>query len=258
MRDSSGDGPAASRPRSAAPGTARTLARTGVAATAAAAVTVSLVLLAGCGRATGSHDAAGGTSDSPTAAPSPSVNPSYGTLYLDDNECAAPDPGQKEAYLEVPCDDPRATAQVTLRLESGSATPFSDTVCAPNTDFVIDVPVSLALLEDHDPYGAGYACMRNLKPPHPGDPGGGGGPRIEVGDCVHSDGKQGGAIEEVACRTKGKKGGATHKVFKILKDQALGGFDDPCDDKADAVFTENPLFSPNRAKNDRVLCAKKL
>ncbi|WP_240965679.1 hypothetical protein [Streptomyces zingiberis] len=31
----------------------------------------------------------------------------------------------------------------------------------------------------------GYACLRNLEPPHPGDPGGGGGPRVITGDCVH-------------------------------------------------------------------------
>ncbi|WP_335937113.1 hypothetical protein [Streptomyces sp. PTD5-9] len=251
MRRSNDDGPAVtSRIRAGA--------TAGTAVTAAAAA-VSLLLLAGCGKATGSHDATGGESGSPapTASPSPSVNPSYGALYLDDDECAAPAPGKKGAYLEVPCDDARATAQVTLRLESGSADPFSETVCAPHTDFVINVPVSLALLEDQAT-GAGYACMRNLRPPHPGDPGGGGGPRIEVGDCVHSDGKNGDAVEEVACRTKGRKNGATHKIFEILKDQVIGGFTDPCGNKADAVFTENPLFDSDPIKNDRVLCAKKL
>ncbi|MFF9351441.1 hypothetical protein [Streptomyces sp. NPDC014734] len=230
------------------------------AGTAAAVAVAALALLTGCGKANGYHDdASGGESAAPTATPpSPSVNPSYGALYLDDHECAAPEPGQKDAYREVPCKSPEAVAQVTLRLESGSATPFSETVCAEHTDFVIDVPLSLALLENTRPTGEGYACMRNLKPPHPGDPGGGGGPRIEVGDCVHSDGKENNVVEEVACRTKGKKNGATHRIILILKDQMVGGFNDPCDYKADAVFTERPMFDTNLSKADRVLCGKKL
>jgi hypothetical protein len=31
----------------------------------------------------------------------------------------------------------------------------------------------------------GYACLRDLEPPHPGDPGGGGGPRGIPGDCLY-------------------------------------------------------------------------
>lgn len=223
---------------------------------AAAVVTVSLALLTGCGKATGHRDAAGGESGSPT--PSPSVHPSYGTQYLDDKECAAPAGKESSAYREVPCDAPEATAQVSLRLESGSATPFSETVCAPNTDFVVDIPLSLATLERKQPTGEGYACMRNLKPPHPGDPGGGGGPRIEVGDCVYSDPKKGDTVTEAACRTEGRKDGATHKIIEILKDEILTSFNDPCGSKADAVFTENPLFDSDRSRNDRVLCGKKL
>jgi hypothetical protein len=38
----------------------------------------------------------------------------------------------------------------------------------------------------------------------------------------------------------------------------VGGFNDPCDYKADAVFTENPIFDSDPARNDRVLCGKKL
>ncbi|MER6611547.1 hypothetical protein ABT282_38310 [Streptomyces sp. NPDC000927] len=247
MHTGTNNGPVASRHRRATKATS---------IAAAAVVTVSLALLTGCGKATGYHDATGGESGTPT--PSPSVNPSYGTQYLDDEECAAPEGKESGTYREVPCDAPEATAQVTLRLESGGAFPFSETVCARNTDFVIDVPVSLATLEHTRPTGEGYACMRNLKPPHPGDPGGGGGPRIEIGDCVHSDPKEGNAVTEAACRTKGRKGGATHKIVEILKDQILGGFSDPCDYKADAVFTENPLIDSDKLKNERVLCGKKL
>ncbi|MFF2960695.1 hypothetical protein ACFVT1_17665 [Streptomyces sp. NPDC057963] len=227
------------------------------AAATAAAAAASLALITGCGKVADPY-ASDKESTGPTASPTPSVNPSYGAQYLAENECAAPEGGSKDVYREVPCGDPKAVARVTYRMEAGKASPFSATVCSETTDFVIDVPISLAVLEGTRATGEGYACMRNLKPPHPGDPGGGGGPRIEVGDCVHSDGKAGDAISEVACRTKGRKDGATHRITKILEDRFVGGFDDPCEGKADAVFSENPLIDSNPVKNDRVLCGKKL
>ncbi|MFJ2624503.1 hypothetical protein ACIO6T_13985 [Streptomyces sp. NPDC087532] len=245
MRATSGDRPTASGTRAAA------------AATAAVAAAVSLVLITGCGKVA-DHRASDTGSSSPTASPTPSVNPSYGTQYLAENECAAPVPGQPEAYREVSCKDPEAVAKVIDRADIGISEPFSATSCSPHTDFAINVPVSLALLEDRPVTGEGYACMRNLKPPHPGDTGGGGGPRIEVGDCVRGGSKTGDVVGEVACRTKGKKGGAVYRITKILEDIPLGGFSDPCDYKADAVFTENPLLDPDKVRNDRVLCAKKL
>ncbi|MFF2406789.1 hypothetical protein [Streptomyces sp. NPDC058092] len=245
MRTTRGDRPTASGIRATA------------AATAAVAAAVSLVLITGCGKVA-DHRASGTESSSPTASPTPSVNPSYGTEYLAENECAEPVRGRPEAYREVPCKDPEAVAEVTDRADIGISEPFSATVCSQHTDFAINVPVSLALLEGTPVTGEGYACMRNLKPPHPGDPGGGGGPRIEVGDCVRGGSKTGDAVGEVACRTKGRKGGATYKITKILEDIPLGGFSDPCDYKADAVFTENPLFDSHKATNDRVLCGKKL
>ncbi len=39
--------------------------------------------------------------------------------------------------------------------------------------------------------------MRNLAAPHPGDPGGGGGPRTIVGDCVYDSGD--GQVRETSC-----------------------------------------------------------
>ncbi|WP_326770320.1 hypothetical protein OG978_17975 [Streptomyces sp. NBC_01591] len=143
-------------------------------------------------------------------------------------------------------------------MDVGSASPFSATSCSEHTDFVIDAPLSLALLEGTPASGEGYACMRNLKPPHPGDKGGGGGPRIEVGDCVDSGGKSGDPVVEAACRTKGKKNGATHRITKILEDTYTGGFSDPCEGEADAVFTENPIFDTDHGPDDRVLCGKEL
>ncbi|GAA3483861.1 hypothetical protein [Streptomyces yanii] len=224
-------------------------------AAAIAAAVASLALITSCGQASGYRASDNASS---TSSPTPSVNPSYGAKFLAINECAAPEPGRTDVYREVPCDDPEAVARVTNRMNTGHAEPLSGTSCLDYTDFAIDVPVSLAVLEGTQATGEGYACMRNLKPPHPGEPGGGGGPRIEVGDCVSGGSKDGDVITEAACRTKGKKDGATHKIIEIVEGGFVGGFNDPCDYKADAVFTENPIFDSDPARNDRVLCGKKL
>jgi hypothetical protein len=216
------------------------------------------VLVAGCGKAGDDHPSDTARTTASVAPPTPSVNPSYGEEFLAEGECAAPEPGQKIVYREVPCDDPKAVAKVIDRIDTGFPDPFGATSCSDNADFAVDVPVSMAILEDRPAFGEGYACMRNLKAPHPGDPGGGGGPRIEVGDCVHSAGKAGSYVAEVACRTKGKKDGATHKVTKIIEDAIVGGFDGPCDGEADATFTENPLIDDDPARSDRLICADKL
>ncbi|MFB6878261.1 hypothetical protein [Streptomyces sp. NPDC056323] len=245
MRTKSGRIPPSSRRHAAAAATAATVA--------------ALVLITGCGKAGDGHPSdsaqASATAD---ASPTPSVNPSYGEQFLAEGECAAAEPGQKVVYREVPCDGPDAVAKVIYRVDTGLPDPFEATLCSDNSDFAVNVQVSIAVLEDKPVSGEGYACMRNLKAPHPGDPGGGGGPRIEVGDCVHSAAKNGSPVSEVACRTKGKKDGATHKVTKIIEDAVVGGFDDPCDGEADAMFTENSLIDDDPVHSDRLLCADKL
>ncbi|MFE7109104.1 hypothetical protein ACFU98_39420 [Streptomyces sp. NPDC057575] len=245
MRTKSGRIPPSSRRHAAAAATAATVA--------------ALVLITGCGKAGGGHPSnstqASATAD---ASPTPSVNPMYGEKFLAEGECAAAEPGQKDVYREVPCDGPDAVAKVIYRVDAGFPVPFGATLCSENSDFAVNVPVSIATLEDKPVSGEGYACMRNLKAPHPGDPGGGGGPRIEVGDCVHSAAKAGSSVYEAACRTKGKKDGATHKVTEIIEDAVVGGFSDPCDGKADASFTENSLIDDDPLHNDRLLCADKL
>lgn len=103
-------------------------------------------------------------------------------------------------------------------------------MCPPATDFVLHVssqgggpepthsgpaPAQSGLAPSHSgpapspsgpapsPSGAGpavprgYACMRNLESPHPGDPGQGGGPLTVVGDCVY--GSRDGEVRETAC-----------------------------------------------------------
>jgi hypothetical protein len=69
-------------------------------------------------------------------------------------------------------------------------------------------------ISDEDGDGAvhqGYACMRNLEPPHPGDPGGGGGPRTIVGDCVYGSGD--GQVRETAC----DGAGARKPQYQVVK-----------------------------------------
>ncbi|MFD0330434.1 hypothetical protein ACFQZC_25205 [Streptacidiphilus monticola] len=48
---------------------------------------------------------------------------------------------------------------------------------------------------------AGTACLRKLHGPHPGDPGGGGGTLIQVGDCVYVT--PDGIARETACASRG-------------------------------------------------------
>lgn len=124
------------------------------------------------------------------------VSPSRSTgdaVFLAKSECAAADP--VGAYREVDCSDPAANARVTLRLygllppsPTPSALSRAGDRCAENTDFVLTVSAGRP---------QGYACMRNLGSPHPGDPGSGGGPRTITGDCVYT--ARAGQVRETAC-----------------------------------------------------------
>ncbi|MGI8329313.1 hypothetical protein ACRYCC_05065 [Actinomadura scrupuli] len=64
----------------------------------------------------------------------------------------------------------------------------------------------------------GYLCLRNLRPPHPGDPGKGGG-GIIVGDCVNVDSAK--LVTEVPCNGSGEKS-ADYKVTEITDLIATG------------------------------------
>jgi hypothetical protein len=118
-----------------------------------------------------------------------SAGPSgYGAEFLAVDECSS---FGTTSFTEVPCTSERAAARVVARYDGD---PAHGPACPETTDFVLHI----------SPAGTvprGYACMRNLEPPHPGDPGGGGGPRTIVGDCVYSAGK--GEVRETACDGKG-------------------------------------------------------
>ncbi|MER5971462.1 hypothetical protein ABT112_17295 [Streptomyces sp. NPDC002055] len=113
-----------------------------------------------------------------SAAPVPA---GHGGTFLDRGECSA---RGRTGVREVPCGSARAVARVLTRRPDGPAD--AGPRCPARTDFVLRVS---ARLPDRDENGdgsvaQGYACMRRLTGPHPGDPGGGGGPRTLVGDCV--------------------------------------------------------------------------
>ncbi len=123
----------------------------------------------------------------------------YGTVFLSIDECSS---FGITSFTEVPCTSERAAARVVARYDGGVA---EGPVCPATTDFVLHISEQRPA-SDEDGDGAvpqGYACMRNLQAPHPGDPGGGGGPRTIVGDCVYSAGR--GEVRETACDGKGER-----------------------------------------------------
>ncbi len=121
----------------------------------------------------------------------------HGAVFLDVDECSS---FGRTSFTEVPCASERAAARVVARHDG---TVRDGPPCPGTTDFVLHISAQNRA-SDEDGDGAvpqGYACMRNLTPPHPGDPGGGGGPRTIVGDCVYGSGD--GQVRETACDGEG-------------------------------------------------------
>lgn len=163
----------------------------------AALLLVAVVVLGGCQSSGSSGD---DDPDAPAGARTPPASPSgYGAVFLGVHECSS---RGRDAFTEVPCTSERAGARVVARFD-GRAT--DGTTCPARTDFVLHISESRPD-EDEDGDGAvprGYACMRNLEAPHPGDPGGGGGPRTVVGDCVY--GAERGEVRETPCDGSGPR-----------------------------------------------------
>ncbi|MEU9704811.1 hypothetical protein [Streptomyces sp. NPDC047981] len=134
-----------------------------------------------------------------------------GASFLGPGDCST----RGTVFREVPCTSEKAVARVTTRyqgLTSGAPT------CPPSTDFVLHVSEGRPAA-DEDGDGSvprGYACMRNLEPPHPGDPGEGGGPNTVVGDCVSpSEPSGGGRVKETACDGSGERPPAFRVVSAV-------------------------------------------
>lgn len=131
--------------------------------------------------------------------PPPTRPAGYGAVFLGVDECSS---FGTTSFTEVPCTGERAAARVVARHDGRVG---DGPLCPGTTDFVLHISEQ-SRTSDEDGDGAipqGYACMRNLAPPHPGDPGGGGGPRTIVGDCVYGSGD--GQVRETSCDGEGKQ-----------------------------------------------------
>lgn len=145
-----------------------------------------------------------GSSDDGDATPSASVvsplrSPSgYGAVFLAVGECSS---RGRATFGEVRCRSESAVARVVARYEGGTA---DGPACPATTDFVLHISERRPASDENGDgtVDRGYACMRNLEPPHPGDPGLGGGPRTIVGDCVYAAGR--GQVRETACDGSGR------------------------------------------------------
>ncbi|MFI1723837.1 hypothetical protein [Streptomyces sp. NPDC020489] len=129
----------------------------------------------------------------------PTRTPGHGSEFLGVDECSS---FGTTSFTEVACTSERAAARVVARFDG---TVGDGPLCPGTTDFVLHISAQ-SPAGDEDGDGAvprGYACMRNLAPPHPGDPGGGGGPRTIVGDCVYGSGD--GQVRETSCDGTGER-----------------------------------------------------
>lgn len=181
--------------------------RTRWAARGACAV-VCAVLLSGCQSAPGGGEGDGRLGEQRTAAsPTAARASGYGAEFLGVDECSS---FGRTSFTEASCAGERAAARVIARHDG---TARDGPRCPATTDFVLHISEQHPS-SDEDGDGVvprGYACMRHLQPPHPGDPGGGGGPRTIVGDCVYDLGD--GRVRETAC-----DGGAEREPeFKVTK-----------------------------------------
>ncbi|WP_103531320.1 hypothetical protein [Streptomyces sp. SM11] len=131
------------------------------------------------------------TDDRGPAPASPGPSP-YGVVFLGPGDCSSRGP----VIREVSCRSEKAAATALAR---HLGTPASGPPCPDATDFVLHVSESGTGARSR--LTTGYACMRNLEPPHPGDPGQGGGPLTVVGDCVTAS--RAGEVTETACEDTG-------------------------------------------------------
>ncbi|WP_431033744.1 hypothetical protein ACQYWQ_09500 [Streptomyces sp. P6-2-1] len=174
-----------------------------------------LALLAGAGLVgAGVTGCAGAPAPQPVAA-EVSASP---YRFLEPGTCSGGEraDGRKATVREVSCRSESAVARVLTRHEERRA---DGPLCPGRTDFVLQLSGGdPGLDEDGDGSVArGYACMRNLEAPHPGDPGQGGGPRTVAGDCVRAIGE--GEVRETACAARGAER-PEHRVVTTVRERA--------------------------------------
>ncbi|MFH8347063.1 hypothetical protein [Streptomyces sp. NPDC018045] len=160
------------------------------------AVALLLVTLSGCQRdgsgAAANGDGSGGGSNGSAAAP-----PSPAVTFLAPGTCST---RGRTVFHQVSCRSEKAAALVLARYDGPRA---QGPLCPERTDFVLHISAHRPASDENgdDAVPQGYACMRNLEAPHPGDPGEGGGPRTIVGDCVRPSRQ--GEVKETACDGSG-------------------------------------------------------
>ncbi|GHG94263.1 hypothetical protein GCM10018780_17390 [Streptomyces lanatus] len=184
---------------------------------ACAWVALLVALVTGCQGASGAEERDGRPAETSSASGrhvgGPTRPAGYGTVFLGVDECSS---FGTTSFTEVSCTSERAAARVVARHDG---TVGDGPACPGTTDFVLHI-TEQSRTSDEDGDGAipqGYACMRNLAAPHPGDPGGGGGPRTIVGDCVYNSG--GGQVRETRCDGKGEQR-PQYKVTKAVDKRA--------------------------------------
>jgi len=170
----------------------------------------------------------------PSSSPPQSPYSDTDTVLLAKDDCYGSAADDTEGRVEeMACDDPDAIGKVLKRVkEKMTRSTYID--CPGSTDDVLGVTDAsgpeLAGSRDYARWlgGVGYACVRNLKAPHPGDPGGGG-MEIRVGDCLWTSGPTD-QYKEVPCE------GETLPDLKIVGEPDLYG---NCPRKDDIKLAED-------------------
>jgi len=108
----------------------------------------------------------------------------------DVGDCLGPDPDRQGGYVQRDCDGHDATGEIIERVVGFARPPF----CPPGTDELVDAEQGMVVNGDIASLPQVW-CLRNLEPPHPGDPGMGGGELLEQ-DCIDD---AVGRVREVSC-----------------------------------------------------------
>ncbi|MER7184588.1 hypothetical protein ABT404_34870 [Streptomyces hyaluromycini] len=235
-----------------------------------AGVLVAGLALAGCsgsdderagGKETSSSPSVDVTSAAPSPTPTPSPSPSP---YVDDDnvlmakgDCyaAVADPIEAGQVQEVACDDAAAEGRVvyysTEDLDGCIVSSYSP-YCPDNADDVLGITRGTGMGQEfagHSDFVAfatasQYACVRYLKGPHPGDPGGGG-MQIRVGDCLAAEDE---TYKEVACE------GDDVPAYKVVKETIKGA---DCPRKNDILLSTNTVLD-RAGLDETAYCARAL
>ena len=154
--------------------------------------------------------------------------------YSDVGDCLRPDTGRSQGFLQADCDDPEATVEIIEMV--GALGLESPPLCPPGTDLLVNG--EQGPLVDGDIAAVPETwCLRNLEPPHPGDPGQGGG-ELVPGDCFAI--AENGEITEVPCT-----GGSARPEHRLLANERTA--------EACPAETADPIEL--NAIPPRVLCA---